>query len=266
MPPNRAVNVPIHPVVVGSHLIQVDDDQPTFWDKIAAGAWEPGTLAAVAARVGPGTLFLDLGAWVGPLSLYAAALGARVVAVEADPRALDQLRRNLAVNTELAERVTVVPRAVSPTRDPVRLGARRRPGDSMSSVLLAGAATTWSADAVTPDELAGMVAGGERLFVKLDIEGGEYALLPALTGILSRSDAVLLVSLHPVILSGTGVADPAAAAFAALSGLAGFAAATVEDHAVVARALTPEALSRHDVWLFEARHRADELGRPATAI
>lgn len=253
-------------VAVGPYRIQVADDQPTFWDKVAAGAWEPGTLGAVAARVGPGTLFLDLGAWVGPLSLYAAALGARVIAVEADPRALDQLRRNLAANPELAARVTVVPRAVSPDKQPVRLGARRKPGDSMSSVLLSGSANTWGVDAVTPDELAGMVAEGERLLVKLDIEGGEYALLPALTGILSRPDAVILVSLHPVILSGTGVADPAAAAMAAMSGLAGFAAATVEDHAVVARALTPEALSRHDVWLFEADPRAHDLGRPVSTI
>lgn len=253
-------------VAIGPYRIHVDDDQPTFWDKVAGSAWEPGTLGAVAARVGPGTLFLDLGAWVGPLSLYAAALGARVIAVEADPRALDQLRRNLAANPDLAERITVVPRAVSPNRSPVRLGARRKPGDSMSSVLLADASTSWSADAVTPDELAGMVAEGERLIVKLDIEGGEYALLPGLTGILSRPDAALLVSLHPVILAGTGVADPAGAALVALSSLAGFAAATVEDHAVVARALTREALSRHDVWLFEARPRAHDLGRPAAAI
>ncbi len=266
MPPNCSVVASHWSVAIGSHRIQVADDQPTFWDKVAAGAWEPGTLGAVAAHVGPGTLFVDLGAWVGPLSMYAAALGARVIAVEADPRALDQLRRNLAANPDLAERVTVVPRAVSPDHDPVRLGARRKPGDSMSSVLLHDAATTWSADALTPDELAGMVAEGERLVVKLDIEGGEYALLPTLTDLLSRPDAVLLVSLHPVILAGTGVADTAAAALTALSGLASLDAATVEDHAVVPRAVTREALTRHDVWLFTSRSRAPDLGRPLFTI
>lgn len=259
MPLNRSVTI-------GPHLIQVDDDQPTFWDKVAAGAWEPGTLGVVAAHVEPGTLFLDLGAWVGPLSLHAAALGARVIAVEADPRALDQLRCNLAVNPELAARITVVPRAVSSDRNAVRMGARRRPGDSMSSVLLADAATSWSADAVTPDELAGMVGEGERLVVKLDVEGGEYALLPSLTGLLSRPDAVLLVSLHPVILAGTGIADTAAAALTALASLASFDAATVEDHAVVPRALTIEALARHDVWLFKSRSRTPELGRLPSTI
>jgi predicted nicotinamide N-methyase len=94
--------------------IQVDDDQPTFWDRVEAGAWEPGTLLALQPLLGPGVLFLDIGAWVGPLSLFAAGMGARVIAVEADPRAEVQLRRNLAANPDFAHRVTVMARAAAP--------------------------------------------------------------------------------------------------------------------------------------------------------
>ncbi len=180
-----------------------DDDQPTFWERVENGAWEPGTLAVMDRHVGPATLFVDLGAWVGPTTLYAAALGATVVAVEADPAALDQLRRNLAVNPYLADLVTVVPRAIHATEGCVRFGARRKPGDSMSSVLLADSATTWNAPTITPGGLAGMLPEGLAPFVKIDIEGGEFDLLPVLGPLLDRPGTRALVSFHPAILAAS---------------------------------------------------------------
>src|SRR3712207_221008 len=99
---------------MGNRVIRVADDQPTFWDRVEAGRWEPETLAAIDRLVDHRTTFLDLGAWVGPTALYAAGIARRVVAAEADPAALDQLRRNLAANPGLAARIEVVPRAVHP--------------------------------------------------------------------------------------------------------------------------------------------------------
>ena len=194
----------VRQVAIGSHTIFVDDDQPTFWDRVEAGRWEPGTLGVLERFLRPGSLFLDIGTWVGALTLYAASLGAEVVAVEADPKALEQLGRNLAANPHLAERVRVVPRAIAAAEGPVRLGARRKPGDSMSSVLLAGAGETWTRPGVTPGEIALGIPGHRRFdLVKVDIEGGEYALLPQLGPILDRA-AALLLALHPDILQASG--------------------------------------------------------------
>ena len=237
-------------VAIGRVAVGVADDKPTFWDRVEAGTWEPGTLALYRAEVGSGTLVLDLGAWVGPLALYAAALGARVVAVEADPAALCGLRRNLAANPALSERIEVLDRAVAAVSGPVRLGARRKPGDSMSSVLLAGREGGWTAESVTPAELAALLQPGERLFVKLDIEGGEYALLPHLGPLLDRPDAALLLSLHPGSLAATGEPDPAGRALEALGPLASWTSAIVKDHGATPAAVTREALCRHDTWLF----------------
>ena len=36
-----------HPIRIGRHVINVNDDQPTFWAKVAADRWEVGTLAAI---------------------------------------------------------------------------------------------------------------------------------------------------------------------------------------------------------------------------
>jgi FkbM family methyltransferase len=189
-------------VRLGEAVITVADDYPTFWDKADAGRWEPGTLAVMATVLEPGAVFIDLGAWIGPTSLFAAACGARVIAVEADPAALTALRRNIAANPTLADRITVVERAVDGQAGTVSFGARRKPGDSMSSTLLAAeASVTWSAETVTPAELAGMVKPQERTVIKIDIEGGEYQLLPALAPLVAHPAATVVVSFHPQILA-----------------------------------------------------------------
>src|SRR5215207_5157387 len=91
--------------------LTIADRQLTFWDAVEKGQWEPLTLATVRAYCRPGVVFVDCGAWVGPTALVAAGAGAQVFAIEADPAALEQLAANLAANPELAQRITVLPRA-----------------------------------------------------------------------------------------------------------------------------------------------------------
>ena len=56
------------------------------------------------------------------------------------------------------------------------------------------------ADTITPLALAARIGPG-RLFVKLDIEGGEYELLPSMRPLVDRADCMVLVSFHPGILA-----------------------------------------------------------------
>ena len=206
------IATPVRQVKLAGYTIQVSDSKPTFWARVCANAWEPGALAAIAAHVRPETWFLDLGAWVGPTTLLAARLGARCIAVEADPQALRELRGNLACNAALAARVSVVDRAVSPTSAPVTLAARRKPGDSMSSALLAeqtdARRVRWRVEAITPAQLAASVPAEAPLFIKLDIEGGEFALLPHMAPLLRRRGPTrVLASFHPGVLRETGVPE-----------------------------------------------------------
>lgn len=236
-------------VVIREQELFVDDDQPTFWDRVDAGAWEPGTLNVLEGSLGPGSVFIDVGAWVGALTLYAAALGARVVALEPDLKALDQLRRNLAANPGLANQVTVVPRALSADTEPVRLGARRKPGDSMSSTLLADRGETWHADAITPEAISGGIGAVSRHVLKIDIEGGEYAVLPRI-GPLLEGAASLLLALHPAILAESGVEDVPAVTRRALEPLRGWHCARIEPNGPVPASFDAVPCAPSAEWLF----------------
>ena len=247
------MSAPHRRVRLGQHEIAVADDQPTFWDRVEAGTWEPGTLATLIPLLSAGTTFLDLGAWVGPLSLLAAAEGARVVAVEADPAARDQLRRNLAANPVLAERIEVIEAAIAPEPGTVRLGARRKPGDSMSSVLLADGPAGWTAPAITPAMLAARLGSPGRLVVKIDVEGAEYALLPHLGPLLGGPEVSVLMSFHPVILSQAGVSDVTGRTRAAVAIFAGWSSFAIgEDGPLAIGPLVPSRFSTDETetWLF----------------
>jgi hypothetical protein len=75
------------------------------------------------------------------------------------------------------------------------------------------------------------------VFVKIDIEGGEFALLPSLGPLLEAPATEVLVSLHPAILAeGTGAA-PAQVRTAiaqALAVFAGWAGAAIAEAGPVA--------------------------------
>lgn len=70
-------------------------------------SYDRAEIDALKAAVGQGT-FVDLGANIGFYSLSIAATGARVIAVEPNPKTLERLRFNVAIN-DFAGNVTVIP-------------------------------------------------------------------------------------------------------------------------------------------------------------
>lgn len=192
-------------VAAGSASFLVDDDKDTFWDKVEAGAWEPETLAALAALATAGTQVVDIGAWVGPITLLCAAQGAEVVAYEPDPRAFALLSRNVAANPALQGRIRIVERAVAGEAGAIRLGSPRKQGDSMGSILMADrVAATWEALAVRPAAIAAEIAGATRVVLKVDVEGAEYALAEHLAPLIGPRLEACVMAFHPRLLAGAG--------------------------------------------------------------
>jgi FkbM family methyltransferase len=121
----------------------------------------------------PGDWFVDVGANVGLYTLLAAEAGARVIAVEPDPRAVQQLTRNLQLNefdadvheAALADATGVMPLVGSDGNRQALLVGSDRPGDGDPRRMV---------HVTTLDRIIGerRVAG-----VKIDVEGAERLVL-----------------------------------------------------------------------------------------
>lgn len=176
-----------------------------FWEQVSNGTWEPATFAAIAAHISPETIFLDFGTWIGPITLFAAAKTKVVFSFEPDPEALRRLTANIALNPDLAPKITVVNKAIWPTEKTLKMGARTAPGDSMSSIVHTGANLTWDVKTITPAQVAAMLPEGAPLFIKIDVEGAEYDIVPALGPLLDRPKVTVLISFHPRFAFGSGL-------------------------------------------------------------
>ena len=86
------------------------------------------------------------------------------------------------------------------------IGSKSCGGDSLSSVLFANNGTRWEIETIpVEDFITTRNLKEEKLFFKIDIEGGEYHLIPVLNDTFSRYNSILLLSLHPDLLSGLRV-------------------------------------------------------------
>lgn len=195
---------PLRSISVGDAEFKVvATEKPEFWRQVNDGHWEPETYAVFDRFIDADTIFLDIGAWIGSTALYAAQTAKETHAFEPDPVAFDQLKKNTDANSgeKWHKNISLHPEAVAPENGEMEMGSRAEAGDSMSSVLLGGDDDSWK---VRTRSLDGFLnekgLNGEKLFLKIDIEAGEYGLLPAVKTLLKRENCAIYLSLHPEFL------------------------------------------------------------------
>jgi FkbM family methyltransferase len=176
----------------------------TFWELLQNDGWEETTFSILDEFVTKDVRYIDIGCWIGPTVLYAAQAASSTYAFEPDPIAYKEMESNLLANSSQpwASGIHLVQKAVAPSSGTIELGSRGDGGDSTSSALFADGKTKWTVDAVKlPDFLASRNALGGKTFLKIDIEGGEFALIPALNAYLRSEDVTLLISIHTHFLA-----------------------------------------------------------------
>ncbi len=155
---------------------------PEFWQLYDEGRWEPESREILARFLTPGSLFVDVGAWVGPMSMWAVGLGASVIAYEPDPVAFEMLVRNVpGIDARTS--------ALAAYDGKGRLGNPWVLGDSRSRLTDDGMAV----QTISP---ATLLADIEPALLKVDIEGGEIAVLPRLAPLCASRGIPLFVSWH----------------------------------------------------------------------
>ncbi|MDR3535922.1 MAG: FkbM family methyltransferase [Acetobacteraceae bacterium] len=174
----------------------------------AAGAefcsgFEDGTLRFFNVALPHCDRMVDFGAYVGFTTLYAATFGGSVFAFEPSPRNFALLTENVAANPLLAGRIRLFRHGLGVREEEVTLYAKGM-ADSGSSIfrdierdgLVRGAA---DATIVLRDAEAVLreVRLDHRTLLKIDIEGAEYLVLPAIAALLADRKPWLHVSFHP---------------------------------------------------------------------
>lgn len=187
----------------GRHFHAASNVVPQFWEQMAAGTWEPATLKLLDRFVDAQTVFFDIGTWMGPTTMYAAQSAHQVYSFEPDPIAFNELTHNLQLNAESdwTGRIQTHNMAVARENGVLRLGVQDCLGKSTNSLLLGDQSEGVDVETIAFDALADFPGlDGRRIFVKMDIEGGEYDLLTQPSRLLARRECMLFLSLHPKML------------------------------------------------------------------
>jgi FkbM family methyltransferase len=171
-----------------------------FWQQVASGQWESATFAVFERFLDPAHTYLDIGCWIGPTLLYGCQLAARAYAVEPDPIAFEELQRNVALNRPTSDRVQLANLCIARKSGEVAFGSRGAGGDSTSSLLFGKKRTHWTVKALSFADFIREYGIAECNFIKMDIEGGEYLVLPGMRDYLHTHRPTLHLSLHPCYL------------------------------------------------------------------
>jgi FkbM family methyltransferase len=171
----------------------------SFWDVFADRTWEPDLERMLSTYLNENTTFLDIGAWIGPVSLMASKMCGRVHAVEPDPVARQELELNVSLQRK--DNITIHGFALTDHDGSVTIGHRgdREFGDSMTSTIFSGDGINVSA--VTLEKFVQDVDLSTLGLVKIDIEGGEEALLQASSETLYNLGVPVLLSTHGLLVS-----------------------------------------------------------------
>lgn len=229
--------------------LRVDPNHWRFWHKAARGQWEPETLRLLEEQLSAEKVVCDIGAWIGPTTMFAARRCRHVYCFEPDSTAYAELLRNLQLNQ--LDNVTpfnIALSAIDGLRSLASFG--RLPGDSRTSLLAApDAASSVRALGLSWARWLALARPPRIDFLKIDIEGGEFELVPSMAAYLAERRPLLLLSTHAPYLVP---AERASMMRALSAALAGYRNCFDENRAPVPREalLAPAATDRFRTFFF----------------
>ena len=169
-----------------------------FWLRFNRGNWEHNTLKAFDAVLMPDTVYLDVGAWMGPTALFAAKRCKMVYAIEPDPVAYLRLLTNISLNR--IENIISFHGALAAENGILQIGNANSTGfgDSMSRIEQNTNAGDYAEIiGVDINRLLDLLHINKVDFIKMDIEGAEFDLLPTLDNFIKEHKPTFYLSLHP---------------------------------------------------------------------
>ncbi|MEH1864962.1 MAG: FkbM family methyltransferase [Nostoc sp.] len=185
----------------GLYFKVVKSQYQDFWKEVNDGQWEPQTFKVFDRFISKDTTYIDVGTWIGPTLLYAAQLAKEAFAFEPDPIAYKEMLANVKLNPDISN-IKTYEALIGIEAGETRLGSREEGGDSTSSILFSDMKTSWLVKSINLQSFVNKEGLQPPLFIKIDIEGGEYSLIPTLASFFKDYQPIVLyLSLHPGFLA-----------------------------------------------------------------
>ena len=170
-----------------------------IWNHIATGKWEPETFSVFKNFIEETDVVIDIGSWAGPLTIYAAHLCKFVHSIDPDPVIFKQLLHNVNLNPKINSKVKCYNLTVWNTSITQTLYSRNVFGDSASSLIQR--TRDGNEKTSVPATSIKDFLENEKIekvdFVKMDIEGAEFFILPFIKDeLIGLGFPTLLVSFH----------------------------------------------------------------------
>jgi FkbM family methyltransferase len=176
------------------------------WDYINKGHWEPLTFDILDFFSNKNSVAIDLGSWSGVISLYLANTIEKVHAIDPDPVCFKELQENILLNPDLKNKIAAYQIAISDKKETIKLSARKEYGKSSTSILRRKRDNETSFEISTISLLDFIEQNKiEKVdFIKMDIEGAEFKVLPSIGKALEKMQyPTLYISFHYAFLNET---------------------------------------------------------------
>lgn len=168
-----------------------------FWQSYTSGTWEAQTLNALDRYLLPDHSFIDIGAWIGPISLYGSHIAKHCYAIEPDPQAYSELINNINLNENIKNKISTYNCCIDDCSGYAKIGSINIPGNSISGFKWAESENSWTVKSFTLSDLIKINNISNFNFIKIDIEGGEAKVIPSMTNIIELYRPTLFISMHP---------------------------------------------------------------------
>jgi len=172
-----------------------------FWDRVSRSEYEPDTLDFLRRNCDQETIFMDVGAANGAMTLIAASLGAEVFSYEPDPLMNRVLTRNVNLNPNINKKIKISNCALAAKKGETEF-SKGSNSSVLSSIVFSGnrgnRETKIQISAVS-DELKLVNKSGSQIVIKMDIEGAEWGILRDHTTLQSlyTHKVKILLAVHP---------------------------------------------------------------------
>lgn len=108
----------------------VNDRHEFWWSQVTDNAWESHTFHIIDKCVSEQSICIDVGAWIGPISLYLGTKVQKVFAIEPDPEAFYDLDLNVSANRTL--NIDIAQCAIANYTGTLQLGNNQILGNSVT--------------------------------------------------------------------------------------------------------------------------------------